>query len=89
MPNHADPPNRAMQPGWQRLAKPDPRRGMWAYGLDPPTQLQVLELCAGREGDDAYVRLEVGQVLDHKTMADLADVLDFLRYASDMADGSL
>jgi hypothetical protein len=34
-----------------------------------------MELCAGREGDDAYVSLTVGQTLTQGDIDNLADVL--------------
>lgn len=75
---------RYKQPGWTLAAMNDPalRRGLWYRetrdGPLPPNPIRALlrvELCAGREGDDAYVCLEVGVPLDARTLAELEGVL--------------
>ena len=43
---------RSSEPGWVLIDQPDSRRGVWVRPCDGG-----LEVCAGREGDDAYVRL--------------------------------
>lgn len=46
---------RASEDGWQEVVMRDPsgRRGLWMRVTGT-----TVELCAGREGDDAYVKLE-------------------------------
>lgn len=61
-------------PGWIELACPDGRRGLWARVTD-----KGIELCAGREGDDAYVSLP------WETIDDLASVLGYAKGGFDMA----
>lgn len=52
---------RASQPGWQCASMHDPagRRGIWFRRESPG----AVEVCAGREGDDAYVRIAVGDTV--------------------------
>ncbi len=51
---------RAAQPGWVRIGlydKPE-RRALWCRIVgDDDDAPEAIELCAGREGDDAFVRL--------------------------------
>ena len=79
--------NRCMEPGWLSIALHDPasRRGVWARltrrdgsygdGFEAHHDVAVIELCAGREGDDAYARLELGQLLNERNLASLWDVM--------------
>lgn len=72
---------RDQQPGWQVLAKYDKpgRRGLWlrstTVGADG--ELASFEVCAGREGDDAYVRFEMPPVgtPEHKQLWELHECL--------------
>lgn len=53
---------RSRQSGWVLAVRDDPsgRRGFW-YRETVEDGRHVLELCAGREGDDVYVRLVEGE----------------------------
>jgi hypothetical protein len=65
---------------WRLVAMNDTsgRRGLWlSYDRD----LGTLAVCAGREGDDAFVRLSAGDVLDEEKLSAIADVLLTARYA--------
>ena len=47
--------NRAADPGWERIGVQTGRRSLWVrYNHHRDDSL---ELCAGREGDDAYIRI--------------------------------
>lgn len=76
------------EPGWRCAAMHDPsgRRGLWYRDVrmgPEPTHLELLhpgprvgvEVCAGREGDDAFVALAVGQTLAAADVAALAECL--------------
>lgn len=63
---------------WELVAMHDPagRRGVWyreshALPGDPLTP-RVIEVCAGREGDDEYVRITAGVPLSHADLRRLA-----------------
>lgn len=58
--------------GWRLCAMNDPaqRRGIW-YRYDNFSDLKVLELCGGREGDDHYVKLELGQSITFEVIRQL------------------
>lgn len=60
--------NRAFEDGYRCVTMVDPagRRGLWFRYRD-----NVLEVCSGREGDDAYARFEGEQARQ------LADVLEY------------
>lgn len=75
--------------GWKEVIIPDPqgRRGLWVRMNGAPDT--EIELCAGREGDDAHVRLYEGQVIDKRTIYLLRDVIDYLRYAAELLDDEL
>lgn len=85
---HGTPCCRAEEPGWTLAAMHDPshRRGLWyrehpwnAYEAriaSTSLPLYKVELCSGREGDDRYVSLEVGQIITAETLQDLRDVLE-------------
>ena len=47
---------RASKPGWNLVAMHDPagRRGIWMRHNEDK---QTVEICAGREGDDMYIKL--------------------------------
>ena len=57
---------------------PAGRRGIW-YRESPG----VVELCAGRDGDDAYVRIAVGDTVSPE---DVGAVLDCLAVGAWMLD---
>lgn len=77
-----------MEPGegWLLISMHDPvlRRGIWvrrepahsqfSSAYKPPTRL---ELCAGREGNDDRVVLEVGMTIDKKLLGQLFDLLSW------------
>ena len=69
---------RASEPGYKLLAMCDVpfRRGLWMRASP-----EAVELCAGREGDDAYVRLERDRPLDAETLHRLIEVMDYTRHA--------
>lgn len=68
--------NRYLEPGWQRIGRIDHtgRRSLWMreYGND-------IELCAGREGDDAYIRITNEQW-------PLMALLEIARFAAEFED---
>lgn len=56
---------RAYSAPWQIAAQHDRRRGLWyRTKVDIDHKVLTLEICAGREGDDDYVKIERGQVPD-------------------------
>lgn len=63
---------RSSQPGWQCASMHDPagRRGIWFR-----ESAGVVELCAGREGDDWYARLAVGDTLSGAQIAAILECL--------------
>lgn len=69
---------RALEEGWELLSAHDPngRRGVWMRSTprntDTPTSI---ELCAGREGDDAYVKIELHETMTAKKLYEILDVL--------------
>lgn len=70
---------------------PDERRGLWARivanddaGATVPLRPTEIQLFAGREGDDAYVKLSVGDVLTPETMEKLGGVIIYAQYAYSM-----
>lgn len=67
---------RSSEPGWAQVGPLDPtgRRGLWQRLPDDAT----LELCAGREGDDSYVRLS----LEKHQRAELMDLLSTSMYVA-------
>lgn len=70
---------RYLEPGWHRIGRIDkPRiRSLWIRESS-----DAIELCAGREGDDAYVRLTP----DNPQWRDLWDVLSRARFAAEYED---
>jgi len=69
---------RCTQPGWIEVCKPDGRRGLWVR-----TSAGSVELCAGREGDDAYVQMRPGR--DLEDVGDLRAVVDYIVWAHTLA----
>jgi hypothetical protein len=70
---------RCQEPGWRRIGRIDApeRRSLWIR-----ESRDVIELCAGREGDDAYVRITP----DNPQWHDLSDVLSRARFAAEYED---
>ena len=68
--------NRYTEPGWELMSMHDSvyRRGVW-YRQNG----DAVELCAGREGDDWFVRLEPGKV-DASALRHLLDCLSTGRW---------
>lgn len=76
--------NRYHDPGWRRIGRIDSvgRRSLWireTWNSDGPV---CIELCAGREGDDAYGRITP----DNPQWAELEDVLSRARFAAENED---
>jgi len=71
--------NRFLDPGWERIGRIDKaeRRSLWIR--ESP---DVIELCAGREGDDAYVRITP----ENPQWRDLSSVLGCARFAAEYED---
>ncbi|MGC2778798.1 MAG: hypothetical protein WA418_24530 [Bradyrhizobium sp.] len=71
--------NRCAEPGWQRIGRIDStqRRSLWIR--ESPDSL---ELCAGREGDDAYVRITPS----NPQWREMEAVLSCARFAADYED---
>lgn len=67
---------RAARPGYSLLVRDDPskRRGLWARRRG-----DALELAAGREGDDAYLRLTVGDVVTAKHLDAIVGLAEYAR----------
>jgi hypothetical protein len=84
--SHADPTT------WTLVAMHDEskRRGVWYRVEYEPLTVdryralpRSVELCAGREGDDGYVRLAVGDVLTERQLYLLYDVLSTASWMTD------
>lgn len=71
--------NRYAEPGWHRIGRIDKprRRSLWIR--ESPN---CIELCAGREGDDGYVRITP----DNPQWRDLENVLSRARFAAEHED---
>lgn len=69
--------NRAFDPGWEQVADNDPagRRGIWMRRTG-----DTLEVCSGREGDDAYFLVEPGMVTTSETVEKLYEALAYGRW---------
>lgn len=69
---------RYLEPGWRRIGRIDKqgRRSLWIR-----ESRDAVELCAGREGDDAYVRIP-----DDASTRGLRDVLGCARFAAEYED---
>lgn len=74
---------RCNEPGWEAISVPDGRRGLWLRFNLPTGKLEV---CAGREGDDAYVVLSVGKRLTQKKLTSLIDCLLTLQFSAELAE---
>jgi len=75
---------RVDKPSWELVAMADYRRGIWLRQNKDKT---VLEVCAGREGDDEYVKLTVGEVLTAQQLSQLEGVFRAFRWATEIAMG--
>ena len=67
---------------------PQGRRGLWAHveanaDASPTVPLKPLsiQMCAGREGDDAFVNIKLGDVVDTAMLQALADVIAVALFA--------
>jgi hypothetical protein len=84
-----------LEDGWKKIGVTCPagRRSLWvrwfARELEAenrlPTQVTAIELRAGREGDDAEVRIERGE-LDEAKFEALLDVMMAANYAAELGD---
>jgi len=72
---------RSNEPGWIRLFKYDnaKRRSLWIRMFD-----NKIEFCAGREGDDSYVSLNLKKVNTDKKMYELLDTIQTGQYSVDI-----
>ena len=74
--------NRAHQLGWERIGRLDAtgRRSLWMRARGTS-----VELCAGREGDDAYVVLDNSQGAydNNPFLRDLIDLIYCARFAAE------
>lgn len=70
--------NRASEPGWECISMHDPsgRRGIW---FRVSNQNSTIEICAGREGDDWYSKIEVGKTI---SIFDICSMVDCLSVGS-------
>lgn len=77
--NLGRPVSRHLEPGWRRIGRIDGqrRRSLWIRETS-----DALELCAGREGDDAYVRITP----ENPQWRDFSDVLAAARFAAEYED---
>jgi len=63
---------------WTLIAMHDEagRRGVWYRAdIEPGSQVNTIELCAGREGGDDFVRLRIGETLTYEKMQKLLQLL--------------
>lgn len=71
---------RSSEPGYVLAAMNDPsgRRGIW-YRESPVDEgarpLTKVEICGGREGDDCYISLAIGDVVSPDTLRSLEQIL--------------
>lgn len=65
---------RSSEPGYILAAMNDPsgRRGIWYRQAD---RSDPIDICGGREGDDAHVTLKIGDVITPRMLFDLEDIL--------------
>lgn len=76
--------NRYQEPGWRRIGRIDStgRRSLWIRETWTGDGPACIELCAGREGDDAYVRLTPAD----PQWRDLENVFTRARFAAENED---
>lgn len=74
--------NRAYEGGWTLVAMNDPagRRGIWYKWAD-----DTLEVCAGRGGDDDYVRVAAGDTVTPRLLHCLVGVMQTGAWAVQLA----
>lgn len=67
--------NRGFDPGWRLVAMNDPskRRGIW---YRPSEDKQSIELCAGREGDDAFAFFRIGETVTPAMLDGLYGIME-------------
>ncbi len=75
---------RSSEKGWRSAAMHDPaeRRGIW-FRVNEGTKERpylIVEVCGGREGDDDYVKFEVGKTLSQNDLNTIEDILDRSRW---------
>lgn len=65
---------RSSEAGYVLAAMNDPsgRRGIWYRQTDRNTPL---EICGGREGDDAYVKMTIGEAITPRMLFEVEDIL--------------
>lgn len=71
---------RYREPGWIELVCPDGRRGVWMR-----VTATSIELCAGREGDDVLLHLNLGLRVRKRHIAEAGAILETLAWAHDVA----
>ena len=72
---------RSSEDGWIQLIPFDKsdRRSMWVR-----ISKDVIEFCAGREGDDSYVKLNLSTQNNKNSLVSLKEVIDTGIYAYDI-----
>lgn len=75
---------RAEQPGWNLIAMHDPadRRGVW---MRHNAGEQTTEICAGREGDDDYIKFSIGEKITPQQIVALNSIMQTAMWAIDLA----
>jgi hypothetical protein len=71
---------RCTEPGWIKICCPDGRRGLWMRVSDAS-----IELCAGREGDDALLLLRRNTAVSLAEIDAAREVLSTFAYARAVA----
>lgn len=66
---------RCNEPGWIMLACPDGRRGVWMR-----VENDTIELCAGKEGDEDYLKLQLREPVTKKHIQTAQDILETLNF---------
>ncbi len=85
------------EPGWEEIGLFDHagRRGLWLRRQPPMPEntlrvdapiVEQIEVCAGREGDDDYVKLTVGDTLTTHQLAALEGVFTTVQWALELDD---
>jgi len=75
---------RCDEPGWTLIALADGRRGIWTRDTGSGDK-RVIEVCAGREGDDEYVRLAVGEQVTEQHLFQLEGIFSAFSWATEIA----
>lgn len=73
--------NRYKEEGYELVVQADSRRGLWFRTTD-----KGMEICAGREGDDEYVFLKVGEKLTRKDIQNLKECFYSLAWAVEVSN---